>query len=352
MLKKMFFLLILLVLPQMTWAQDETTIVPDLTGLNVPAAAALLNRNALVLGAQENIPWTAESGLPENSISVQAVAAGESVARGTAIDITVLRSNNMTLIYDDNDVTLVNRSGGVLTLNGVVFSTVEGTGAASFNGNRWGGSLGAGSCGQLWSVGRNGAKDVEGCAAINWMTTNNTAEHFWTALNGVTSFAVLQNGIVRTQCPAAQAATEPISCEFFLDAATVGETLPYVYVAYTTDRLIMMNNSTDKWLPLTDVVIANEAGFTSTFNDGSAYTIPPVYGTISLLAPGQCILVVGAGVSTEPPQPCDVIATYIYPSLTTYFWQINFTVDGVTDDQIHSCSAAVEGRLTLCIMPR
>jgi hypothetical protein len=352
MLKKLFLLVIVFVLPQMTWAQDETTIVPDLTGLNVPSAAALLNRNALVLGAQENVAWTADSGLPENSVSVQSVAAGESVARGTAIDITVLRSNNMTLIYDDNDITLVNRSGGVLTLGGVVFSTVEGTTAASFNAGRWGGSLDADGCGQLWSVGRTGAKDIEGCASINWMTTNNTAEHFWTALNGVTTFAVLQNSVVRTQCPAAQAGAEPISCEFFLDAATVGETTPYVYFAYTTDRFVVMNNSTDKWMPMTDVVVANTAGFSGTFTNDAAFTIPPEYGTTSLLAPGQCILIVGAGADAEPPQPCDVIATYIYASATTYFWQVDFTIDGVTDDQLHTCSAAVEGRLTLCIMPR
>jgi hypothetical protein len=105
-------------------------------------------------------------------------------------------------------------------------------------------------------------------------------------------------------------------------------------------------------MPLTDVVIANSAGFSGTFANDAAFTIPPEYATTSLLAPGQCILIVGAGADAEAPQPCDVIATFIYPSVTTYFWQVDFTIDGVTDDQLHTCSAAVEGRLTLCIMPR
>ena len=352
MLKKILFLLMLLLLPQIVLGQDDVTTVPDLTGLSVPAAAALLNRNALLLGAQENVAWTAESGLPENRISAQSVAAGESVARGTAIDITVLRSNNMTLIYDDNDLTLVNRSGGALGLNGVSFITVESTTPASFSAARWGGSLDAGNCGQLWSVGRTNAKDVEGCAEISWLTTNNTAEHFWTALNGVTSFSVTQNGIIRAQCPAAQAGTAPITCDFFLDAGSAGETIPYVYMAYTTSQWIIMNNSTDQWLPLTDVVLVNTAGAGPQLTNDSAYTIPPEYGLTRLLAPGQCILVVGSEVPVEPPLPCDVIAAFVYPSAGTYFWLLDFTVDGVTDDQLHTCTAPVEGRLTLCIMPR
>ncbi|MFN8371399.1 MAG: PASTA domain-containing protein [Anaerolineae bacterium] len=352
MLKKSILLLVLVFFPQWVWGQEAVTTVPDLTGLSVPAAAALLNQHDLLLGVQQNIPWTAESGLPENSISAQSAAPGESVARGTAVDVTVLRSDNMTLIYDDNDITLINRSGGTLDLNGVVFSTLESSTAASFNAARWGSLLSAEGCGQLWSVGRTSPKDIEGCTSMNWLTTNNTGEHFWTVLNGVVSFSVTQNGVARAQCPAAQAGTEPITCDFFLDAASVGETIPYIYMAYTPTQFIVLNNSTDKWLPLLNITLANASGFSSPLGLATGWTVASEFARPDLLAPGQCLLVVGAGVPLEPPQPCTPILTYAYPTAGNYFWAQDFTVDGVTDDQTHTCAAAVEGRLTLCLMPR
>src|SRR5690348_12468683 len=90
------------------YAQDAA--VPDLTGLNVPEAAALLNKNGFALGAENNVGWTADSGQEQNTIKGQSVAAGQTAAPGSAIDVTVLRSPNAMLIYDDNDLSLVNKT--------------------------------------------------------------------------------------------------------------------------------------------------------------------------------------------------------------------------------------------------
>jgi beta-lactam-binding protein with PASTA domain len=79
-------------------AQDDQVTVPDVTGLSVPAAAALLNRNGMALGLQTEEPWNESLGQPGNTIIGQSLAPGSTAARGTALDVTVLRSPNMLLV--------------------------------------------------------------------------------------------------------------------------------------------------------------------------------------------------------------------------------------------------------------
>src|SRR5215468_6303228 len=93
------------------FAQDDMVTVPDIMGKAAPNAAALLNRAGLNLGTETRGLWTASSGLPQNSVSAQSVAAGTQAKRGSTIDITVLRAPNVILIYDDKTLTLVNQTG-------------------------------------------------------------------------------------------------------------------------------------------------------------------------------------------------------------------------------------------------
>src|SRR5690606_24498911 len=99
-------------------------------------AAATLNRAGLKLGAEHNVEWTAESGQERNRVGGQSLAPGASVEQGTVIDITVLRAPNAALIYDDNDLTLVNLVGGNININNLTFNAVDGSGA-SFAASRW-----------------------------------------------------------------------------------------------------------------------------------------------------------------------------------------------------------------------
>lgn len=358
MMKKQFTITILTIfcaalLTAQVFAQEQTVIVPDLNGINVPTATALLNKNGLRLGVENNQGWTADSGLPENSINGQSIPAGQSVIFGTAVDVSVLRSPNALVIYDDNDVTLVNNTGGDLNLAGITFTTNDGS-AAQLAGSRWAGTLRAGQCVQAWSVGRNGPKGLDECSTIqNWLVTNNVAEHFWTGAGGTTQFSVLQNGVPRAACPI----TNPGRCEFFLSGGGAGsDATEYVYFAYTVDQLAIINQSTDQWMTLDGFYVVNNfapsKGAPVFPGDPTLYTKnPPDVETVSRLAPGQCILYTNAGPGLDnPPQPCDVIARLdIAPSLI--FWGADFGVMS-SDGEARICPVPTPGRLTLCIMPR
>lgn len=333
-------------------AQDTT--VPDLTGLSVPAAAALLNRSGLALGAENNIGWTADSGLPENRINGQSIPAGTAAQAGAAVDVSVLRSPNVILIYDDNDFTLVNQTGGELNLAGLTFSALDGN-LASFAATRWSGSLRPGQCTQVWSIGRNGPKGLDECESIqNWLVTTNAGEHFWTG--GATQFSVSQNGVQRVVCPVAN----PGRCEFYVSSsATGGDSTPFVYFAYTVDRLAVINTATDQWMGLAGFSVFNFNPALSVQGAGVPLGDPTLYNpilnpvaSVGRLAPGQCVLFTNSSPErSEPPQPCDVIAMLnINPSVI--FWAAAFELDSQSDGQRRSCPAATPGRLTVCVMPR
>lgn len=333
-------------------AQDNVT-VPDLTGLSVPAAAAALNNAGLALGAENNQGWTADSGLEQNRIQSQSVAAGSTVAPGTAVDITVLRSPNVVLLYDDNDFTLVNNTGGDINLTGLVFNALDGT-SATLAGSRWSDFLRAGQCVQVWSVGRNGPKGLDECPLIqNWLVTTNAGEHFWTGAGGTTRFNVTQNGVERAQC----AVTNPGRCEFYLAAASAGDSTPFVYFAYTADRLAIINRSTDQWMALAGFTLFNNFGATPgapiPVGDASLYgqsNISPI-ARLGQLAPGQCVLFTSGVIeAAAPPQECTIIAQLaVDPSLI--FWGAAFEMQS-SDGERRSCPVATVDKLTVCIMPR
>src|SRR5688500_12994904 len=104
--------------------QDQTATVPDLTGLPVPQAVAALNRSGLVLGTQT--PFEGTTDQAPGSIVSQSVAAGSTAPYGSAIDITLVQAPNARLVYDDNDLTLVNLTDQPLNIADVVFKSSEG----------------------------------------------------------------------------------------------------------------------------------------------------------------------------------------------------------------------------------
>ena len=335
-------------------AQDETVTVPDVSGLTVPVAAAELNRAGLRLGTETAFGWTEASGLPANTIAEQSVAAGESVSFGTTVNITVLRANNVTMVYDDNDVTIINQSGGTIALGAIAFNSVGGGTTASFSAARWGGSLSPNSCGQLWSVGRTSAKDVDGCTeSTQWLTTNDTNQHFWTGTNGATQFNILQNGIERGLCTI----SNPGTCSFFLESSGSLETTGYIYVAYAEqDNWVIYNNSENLWMSLRGVMFSNS----TTVNLGDirpesvAQSEFPdqVVGDVTLLAPNQCIFFRSLTSQAEnPPIDCDPIVTYTldFDDLINRTFPLYITA--VSDGEQRMCPPFTEGRLTVCILP-
>lgn len=346
----MVFVLIYLLFSQRAFAQNEV-IVPDLFSLNVPQAAAALNRAGLMLGIETNELWTADSGIAQNQIKSQSVPAGQSVAQGTTVDITILRSPNAVLVYDDNDLTLINKTGLNLDLAGLTFNALDGN-LAQFSAARWGASLRNDQCLQLWSIGRNGPKGIDECSTIqNWLITTNPAEHFWTAIGATTRFSITQNGLQRAICPIAN----PGRCEFYLPGTTGSDTTDYVYFAYTTHALAIINQSPDRWMSLEGFNVYNnftqQKGLIVPLGDSSLYMLKVPSARISQLAPNQCILFTDSTLEGNiVPQACDVIAILdIAPQLI--FWGADFDTKGVTN-QFYSCPAAVPDNLTICIMPR
>jgi hypothetical protein len=326
---------------QAALAQEMAT-VPDIKGLSVPQAAALLNQNGLNLGAQTNALWTESAGVPQNSIGGQSVAAGQSIQQGSAVDVTVLRSPNVTLLFDDNDLTLINRTGGSLDLNGIIFQALDGSAPAGFEARRWrADALPAGECAQIWSVGRG-----------TWMTTNRTEEHFWTGGGGTTRFSVQQNGVERAACAIAD-----LRCDFYMSAIGISDDITqYVYFAYTQDQLVVINKSENSWMALDGVEIINNApavaGSPFAFGNPGVFNTVPSVGKINLLAPGQCLLYTNSAPQSDAlPEACSQIARLdLDPNVV--FWSGAFGVNSVTDDKEHICPGATEGKLTICIMPR
>jgi hypothetical protein len=340
-------------------AQGEASVVPDLTGLTIPQAAAQLNKAGIAFGSEIAVPLA--EGVTADVISGQSVAPGEPVMAGMIVDVEIPRSANVRLFYDDNDLTMMNLANANIAIQNLVFETVEGSRDASFNASRWAKQLRAKQCTQIWSLNRNGPKSLPECTYIqNWLTTTNPAAHFWTAVSGAQTFRVVQDEVERGVCQAAppNSQDQPVSCEFYLPAGAAGDVTQYIYVAYEEDRLVVMNNSDGQWMPVNSArivsTLANPGPLGRQFRLNAAlFGRPEIVARINRLAPKQCLLFISSGASGTDAGgllECDVIATmHLEPS--QLWWTANFSILG-SDGRERTCNAALPGKLTLCIMPR
>ncbi len=341
--------IVLVAIPLVATAQESAVTAPDLTGLNVPQAVAALNRNGLRMGATLGSQWTPDAPAPMGTVGAQSLAAGDNAPFGTIVDITVLTTDTILVVYDDNDITMVNQTSGPLDMAGLAFSSADGT--KFFAASEWTPTLEPGDCGQLWSVTtRREPKRLPECDVTVWQGTNQADRHFWTSLAGVSEFMVVREGVPRLTCPAAPAGTEPLRCNFFLSGAT-GEEVPYIHFAYTTESLAIINTSDDRWMPLDETPLLYATTEQLIPRVRTTFTDPDILGDVTRLAPGQCLLF--ATGAAGPPQSCDVLAS---TTLTTEaaFWQQGFLVDSSTDRDREPklCPPADVARQTRCILPR
>jgi hypothetical protein len=86
------------------------------------------------------------------------------------------------------------------------------------------------------------------------------------------------------------------------------------------------------------------------YGDPAVYGNPDLVGEVSRLAPGQC-LVMSTDTSAQAPEECSVIAR-LDTAASVAFWLADFEIEGANSSQRYTCPAAVEGRLTVCIMPQ
>lgn len=341
-------------------AQDAEVVVPDVTGLNVPQAAASLNAAGLALGAENSVELVEGADQRAGTIVTQSVEAGTPVTAGTAVDVDVLRENNIILIYDDNDITLINTTNNVGDITGLRFVATDTRNPASFAATRWGSNVREEGCTQLWSVAARAAKPVSGCQDTQWLTTSATGEHFWTRANRVREFAVVENGITRATCQGAPRNSQdsPTRCEFYLDGAGSADDLTaFLYLAYTRDSIAVINRTDDLWM-LTDrttvfEVIPNSDvdGDSLTLGDPALFGNPTIVGDITRLAPNQCLILTADDATPVLPTACDIIAQQSLPA-TDAFWLGNFELESASDGQRHACPRADETQMTICIVPQ
>jgi hypothetical protein len=343
-------------------AQDGTpaeVTVPDVSGLNLAQAAAVLNRAGLRLGATGTDLIGPTLAAEPDTVTVQFPSIGDTVPYGTDISVRVARAPNALLIYDDNDLTLVNRAGQRIELGNLRFTTVQAIAPAAFDAGRWGQRVPAGDCVQVWSVGRSSPKSLAECASIStWLTTNRRDEHFWTAGNGVTTFNVIQGNQERAICQAATAAAAnaPLTCEFYASVAGQGAETPFIMFAYTENAFFVINRSTTDWMPLNTTTIYNRnpnagvLGAQFVLGTPETFGSPQAVADLWRLAPGQCAGFHAEGSPADPPEACSVTAVRTL-SAAERFWALDFELSGL-DGERRTCAAATPGKLTLCIMPR
>jgi hypothetical protein len=359
-LRLIVLLLALLVMPLAAQdSQPAEVTVPDVTGLNLAQAAAAFNRAGLRLGAIGTDLIGPTLAATPDTVTVQFPAIGATVPYGSEISVRIARAANALLIYDDNDLTLVNRADRRIELAGLRFSTVQAVAPAAFDATRWGARVPAGECVQVWSVGRSGAKSLPECASIStWLTTNRREEHFWTTGNGVTTFNVTQGGQERAVCPAASAAAAnaPLTCEFYAAVPGQGAETPFIMFAYTDNAFFVVNRSPDQWMPMNANTIFNRNPNPGMLGPQFVLGTPETFGNrqavadLWRLAPGQCAGFHVDGTPADPPESCDVTAVRTV-SAAERFWAFDFELSSL-DGKNRTCAAATPGKLTLCIMPR
>lgn len=341
------------------FAQTDNATVPDLTGLNVPQAAAALNTAGLALGTQEALDPSEGNGLAVGLIASQSVAAGTEIESGSEVDVSVVREANAVLIYDDNDLTVVNLTNNVADVTGLRFVATEGDSPASFAATRWASNVREKRCLQIWSVARRESKRMAECEDIqHWLTTNVTGEHFWTAANGVQQFAVIENGVERASCPAATNGDTPLRCEFYLEGASAADDIaPYLYMVYTPNAFAIINQTEALWMPIDRTTIFNfnpgleNPGASLIVGDPALFNNPTIVADIENLAPGQCVLLTADNAGGSPPEDCNIIAQRDLGT-SVAFWLAEFELESATDGKRHKCPAATNERDTICIVPQ
>lgn len=335
-------------------AQAAPAVVPDVTGLPLPQAAARLNEAGFALGTESPRLWSASLGVPSGTVVAQTIAPGTTLEVGSGIDLTVLRPANVAAIYDDNELTLLNQGSAPIDLTTLGFASLDGA-SASFAAARWVPVLEPGGCVQVWSIVVNSPKPIDGCQEMQyWLTTNNPAEHFWIAQGGTTQFSIMEGGNIRAICAVSTAGR----CEFYMGGGVIAdERTDFVHFAYTQDWLVVRNTSDAQWMNLAGLPLFNynvpQQGLGVPLGEASLYSYINPVSRFAHLAPGQCVLF-RSSVVIEPdsslPQ-CLVVAETVIDS-SVRFWGAQFELQSALDGLRRACPAAVLGRITVCIMPR
>ncbi len=334
---------ILLFVPASTQAQQTTVIVPDLTGLSVPQAAQAVGTAGLLFGSETQQLWAADAKVKADQVSSQKPAAGEKVLPGSAVDVTVLRVFNASLVYDANSVSLVNTSTTPLAMDDLTFETGDGTTLSKFNAEDWGIPLPPGNCYQLWFTKVQDSTPTGCTTIVRKLLTTQKSKLFW--LNTQDTFRVMHNGDLIANCPV----TGP--CTLDLPQKDDPEHTLYLSFSYRTNHLSIYNDS-QRWMTISGVdIISNQTGKHFVLDTTQKMAPGDVPWAGHRLAPGQCIVYSEQDVSLLPPYDCQVVG-YVKLDKGLSFWTRGFTMIGTVSQRVSTCAAPVEGEASVCLVPR
>ncbi len=347
---------VIIVLTSAVMAKVQT-FIPPVVGLNVPQAAAALHRAGLTLGAlshQLMPPEGDDAVRPIGQVIDQQPAAGLEAEVGDGVSLVVELPANVVIIYDDNDLTLLNRSGREIALAGVSISG----GGQVLSGSRWRAArLASGRCVQVWSVSRAVSKPVEGCADIGaWFATLDRTAHVWMAAEPA-EFELSIDGVPVMTCPTAPitAPETPLRCEGFWSPQAGGQDAArFLYLAYTLDALVARNPSSDYWMYLDRPLDSAGGAVLLSAAEGYEAVLPAILsendGAVLRLAPEECVWLRAADSSDIGlPQACGLIVAEGVQDAP--FWRDDFSLMGLDGVQ-RACAGAVAGRLTICVLQR
>jgi hypothetical protein len=324
---------------------QTTSAVPDVIGQSPAQAAAVINAARLRVGL---IEVRAAEGADEiGTVAAQSPSPGESLDEGESIDLVIEQIVTARLVYDDEQLTVINLTSGELPVADLEFRAVGGESTASFAGSQWGNTqaLRASQCLQIWSVPRSEGSAEDGCAALQrWRSTSNSEQHFWLTETAATHFEVTQGGVRRGHC-----AIEAGACDLGLASSRLPEDSTfYIYLLYTRDHLALMNTSPDRWMPASTLMINGLR-----LGDPGLFERQEIIGDVRALAPGQCLLftVEGTDLAVEPPGDCQPIAQAVLVA-SRAFWRDSFRVLSLIDGIPRECPPALPDETALCLIPR
>lgn len=344
-----FLILNLFFIRHLAVAQAEDPAVPDLNGLNVPQAAAALRLANLALG---EVRWDFSTAQNTNAIIGQEPIAGSALEVGGVVDVVVAQTPNIRLVYDDNDLTLINMSGGAIDLNGLLLARE--TDGRALPGARWPLEvLPTGGCLQVWSVARSVSKPVEGCRDITaWFSTGVTEVHVWTPLPEQETFSLSIAGELVADCQTAIPADSdnPRVCEGYVTPSPDPTTARYLYFSYTPGALVVKNPSPDLWMPLDVTLVGGgesvDLGAAALYSNTLLVVLDEDGWRVLPLAPGDCaVLFVDDPVPL--PEACGLV---IAEATGADFWAGGFRLGGQVIAR--TCPAASDDRLTVCVLQR
>lgn len=332
----------------------DTVAVPNLAGLTPPQAAAALNAARLQLGTLS--PVTASGAVLPGTIASQFPAPGSAVNTSAVVDVVVGYAPNIRLIYDNNDLTIINTGTQAIDARTLDLQASDAV-PVSFDGGRWGRAIEPTDCVQVWATRRTRPKSLAECRRITaWLSTTDTSQHVWKESAGVSRFIVRQDGVARGECPAAGPGSgeSPFVCDIYLEQEQPAPVWPFIYFAYTRDTLVVHNTSGDSWMRL-NVALTPASGGAISLNDGTLYkavdglvlsTANDGRPIIRQLAPGQCVRFrTVTTASGSLPEPCLMFADALVDGVP--FWNARFTIEDRSGDK-HVCEGAAPDAVTTC----